>query len=109
MNFIQETSNPILHKECPICLDSLINKEFISFSTCNHKYHIKCINEWKEKSCPELIHIYKCPTCDELRDINIENSILHIPINISSNNIENLPQTRTLMQRLRRCFVELIR
>ena len=71
-----EILNPILDIECPICFESLLTSEHISFTGCNHKYHLKCLNEWKQNSCPELIYCYKCPTCDELREIDIDNSII---------------------------------
>jgi hypothetical protein len=42
---------------CPICLKKLpINKNIKRLESCNHKFHIKCINTWLSKN-------NNCPTC----------------------------------------------
>jgi hypothetical protein len=41
--------------QCAICLKKIaINKNYKKLPKCNHKFHIKCINQWLEKnnSCP---------------------------------------------------------
>ena len=39
--------------QCCVCLEDVTYKTCIT-TTCNHKFHTKCLNSWKErkKSCP---------------------------------------------------------
>ena len=102
MSLSYETSNPCLIVECPICLDPLISEEYISFDNCNHKYHIKCLNEWTTASCPELLYHYKCPTCRRFREINIEGSII-------GNREQDVPVIRrSLLHNIRQCIINLV-
>tara|TARA_B110000208_G_C11715923_1_gene411060 strand:+ start:846 stop:1163 length:318 start_codon:yes stop_codon:yes gene_type:complete len=74
-NLKYETDNPLDTTECPICFFPLIEKEFISFNTCSHKYHLGCITQWKNSTTP-LALFFTCPTCDELRDIDVSSSTI---------------------------------
>jgi len=91
-----ETTNPYRTYECPICLDSLVENEYINFAECGHKYHLKCIQDWKNKACPDLIYCFKCPTCDEIRNVDIESSYIKFdfPKPTSPDN---------LLKKIRRC------
>uniref|UniRef100_A0A6C0J8M5 RING-type domain-containing protein n=1 Tax=viral metagenome TaxID=1070528 RepID=A0A6C0J8M5_9ZZZZ len=42
--------------ECVICMDELENEQNVAQLSCNHHYHIKCINTW-------LRHQQACPLC----------------------------------------------
>lgn len=102
MNLHHEVINPCLSAECPICFDPLISAEYLSFTNCYHKYHTKCLNEWKKKSCPNLVYNYKCPTCNELREIDIEHSLI-------GDNERDAPSRRGFMHVFRRCLVNLVK
>jgi SUMO ligase MMS21 Smc5/6 complex component len=47
----------ILKEECSICLEELNTSNFL-LTSCNHFFHIDCINNWKKKSTT-------CPLCRE--------------------------------------------
>lgn len=51
-----EILNKLYDKECPICLDYILNNEHIL--SCNHKFHKKCILDWLQKN-------NICPTCNK--------------------------------------------
>ena len=74
-NLCFEIDNPLESLECPICFDPLIEREYITFDECSHKYHLDCLKMWKEIKKP-LELFYTCPTCNEHRDIDIYNSVL---------------------------------
>ena len=104
MSLVHEIRNPVLSEECPICMDPLIDKEYITFNECNHKFHIKCLNEWKNKSSPDLIFHYKCPMCDTLRDINIERSLFE-----TTTETIIFPRRLSFSQKIKRCFTNIIK
>tara|TARA_Y100000389_G_C17181614_1_gene374267 strand:+ start:43 stop:429 length:387 start_codon:yes stop_codon:yes gene_type:complete len=54
-------------EECPICFDDLNQKSTILF-TCGHKFHLKCLNEWKLKK-EEQGYVYICELCQVPRDV----------------------------------------
>jgi len=54
-------------EECPICFDDLNKKSTILF-TCGHKFHLKCLNEWKLKK-EEQGYVYICELCQVPRDV----------------------------------------
>ena len=96
---IMETNNPALTYECPICLDPIIDNKYITFQVCNHTFHLDCINDWTKKTHPNLILSYNCPTCDCLRDIDINNSVIEIDLSPSIN-IKKKPLLRKIID----CF-----
>ena len=104
MSLVHEVMNPILSVECPICLDPVIEQKYITFNECDHKFHIKCLNDWQIQNHSNLIHHYKCPICNKLRDINIEKSLIE-PVYTPADR----PTTLSLTQKIKRCFIKLIR
>ena len=69
VNNVEITPIIIINKECPICFDEIYsNEEYLVFDTCNHSYHLKCINQWKCQ-CNSVSTIFKCELCQEYRDI----------------------------------------
>ena len=103
MTLVKEYENPILSIECPICLDPLTDSKYVCFSGCDHKVHITCLNEWQQKNSPDLIFHYKCPTCNELRDINIERSYLE------TNRTQTRHETHNFLQKIKRCIINIIK
>uniref|UniRef100_A0A6C0B3M6 RING-type domain-containing protein n=1 Tax=viral metagenome TaxID=1070528 RepID=A0A6C0B3M6_9ZZZZ len=103
MKIVKEYENPILSIECPICLDPLTDSKYVSFIGCDHKFHLTCLNVWQQKSSPDLIFHYKCPTCDQLRDINIERSYLE------PDRIQFRPETQNFLQKIKQCLINIIR
>ena len=96
---VYETGNPSLTYECPICFDPILCDEYICFSECSHKYHLKCIQDWKNQSCPDLVYCFKCPICDEIRNIDIENSYIEFDYP------KPKPKSRnSLLKKIRRCI-----
>jgi len=67
--------------QCVICLDEIKNDKECKLLSCFHKFHTKCINEWKATS-------NKCPICKQS-----ESDILRKEAEIN-NNIE-LPNTQS--------------
>ena len=97
------TENPILSVECPICLDGLYDQEFITFEKCSHRYHITCINSWRETKTSFAQFVYQCPTCREDRDIDIGKSMFQQPARqpvIDTGVVVG----ESIIQRLRRCL-----
>ncbi len=48
--------------ECPICLDTIDDKETLFTGKCGHNYHKDCINQWAEQADTPA-QGKKCPTC----------------------------------------------
>ena len=70
-NSNQPCNKIIKIEECPICFDDLNQKSTILF-TCGHKFHLKCLNDWKLKK-KEQGYVYICELCQVPRDVeNIE-------------------------------------
>ncbi len=96
LNKILSYSDNFINDECSICLESLDNGTISILSTCCHKYHEKCINEWFN-----LKSIKKCPECNTINNDMIlinppkykKNKIIDTDINkninISNNDITN--------------------
>jgi hypothetical protein len=57
----------IKYEECPICFEDLNFKSTIEF-VCEHKYHLRCLNEWKDKK-EEEGYVYICEICQTPRDV----------------------------------------
>jgi hypothetical protein len=49
--------SPEISKDCSICLET-VQRDFVR-TPCNHYYHKKCLNTWKQRS-------NKCPCCRRL-------------------------------------------
>ena len=102
MSLFHETQNPMLGVECPICLDPLTDKDYLAFNICDHKFHTGCLNNWQKSTESKLIHHYKCPTCDKLRDINIERSLF-------SSEARAIPRPTSLIKKITSCLAKLTR
>lgn len=52
-NVIKETVKVEL-KDCPICLSSVSDEQYLSHTLCNHFFHDHCIEEWckQHQTCP---------------------------------------------------------
>lgn len=46
--------------DCSICLDEFTNNDLVCKLSCNHLYHVSCINEWFKNKivCPLCLHDY---------------------------------------------------
>ena len=71
------TSTSSLSDECAFCLESINEYDYATLN-CNHKYHLRCIQEWvnNTKKITKL-----CPLC------NIDGEILIIQSGKKSENI----------------------
>lgn len=52
--------------ECLICLDKIVESDFIRMTYCTHIFHYNCIDNWLEKN-------KVCPACrSDLDDITLK-------------------------------------
>jgi len=105
--FVSETKNPILSYECMICLDPIVDSTYVTFCECSHKLHVDCLNSWTKKKYPTLIYSYKCPICDCLREIDIEQSILEIDLHTDNRNF--IINKTPILKKFNKCFNKLFR
>jgi hypothetical protein len=71
----QKEREMLSFKECPICLEPLSCEETTIIILCSHKFHLKCLLEWTDETCPvcryqqypfELSFCEKCDVCNDL-------------------------------------------
>ena len=82
-------SESSISDECLFCFEDL-NKWSVAILNCQHRYHLKCIKKWNNKSK----NYYKvCPQCNiDGEIINIESgdeSDPETPLNRSSSSLNN--------------------
>ena len=51
-------------EECGICLENLNLEPCILTNHCNHLFHEKCFNEYKNSKIVQTIGILNCPYCN---------------------------------------------
>jgi hypothetical protein len=55
-----------IETECNICFEKIKKEDKVKKLKCNHKYHLECIQIWKNTMKLEsniYIHRYNCPYC----------------------------------------------
>lgn len=62
-------------KDCPICLETFSEGEAVIVILCNHKFHYKCLREWRDQTCPVCryqqypFELTFCEKCDIHQDL----------------------------------------
>lgn len=62
-------------RDCPICLETFNDTDSVIVILCSHKFHYKCLREWRDQTCPicryqqypfELLFCEKCDIHENL-------------------------------------------
>lgn len=62
-------------KDCPICLETFSGSDSVIVILCSHKFHYKCLREWRDQTCPVCryqqypFELLFCEKCDIHQDL----------------------------------------
>lgn len=62
-------------KDCPICLETFEESSHTITILCSHKFHYKCLSEWRDQTCPVCryqqypFELTFCESCDIHQDL----------------------------------------
>jgi BRCA1-associated protein len=62
-------------KDCPICLETFEEDPRIITILCSHKFHYKCLSDWRDQTCPVCryqqypFELTFCESCDIHQDL----------------------------------------
>jgi hypothetical protein len=57
-------------KDCPICLETFEEDPRIITILCSHKFHYKCLSDWRDQTCPVCRYQqypFELTFCEKLR------------------------------------------
>lgn len=104
---MKRTKEPIIRKQCSICLNTMNPKFMYKLSECNHSFHTKCIIGWfrtGKSSCPLCRHSTELNENRTIQqqiftqfDQNIELELRQFIQNIISGNINYLSITSHIL------------